>query len=471
MNVTDPRVSFFLNQDIALDPASEAKLDQLLRKLKDVERVVVLPDVHSKPDNPVPTGLVIASKNKIYPFAIGQEIGCGVRVLNTSLTEEEVTSDTIDNIFKSIKTLLRDNIKKEALVSKQEYIDILMQGQVYAKEKFFFEEGINFNNLQLRLPEEYLEKVSQRQFIKAIPKDAFLGGLYRLGALGGGNHFLELQVVDKLFDKEKAYEFDLQEGKLIFMFHSGAGVFAKRLDNYYARRIESHRWDKVIRQDFRKLLYHLNDFKLNRFFLRKGIFFKESFKGIPDDTPEARRYMTALRAAFNYSYVNRSFISQFIHDALQESLGIDVKLELVADSPHERIDFDNIGGQNLWVHRNGASRIDYLQERGLFPVPSFPGGPSFLCQAQEGLKGTLCSINHGAGRVFTKKQAKNMFSKDEVLKTFSDKGIKLYKMGDENICEQSPFAFKDIAKLINLLRQSRLLKPVVSTKPLAVVKG
>ena len=278
-------------------------------------------------------------------------------------------------------------------------------------------------------------------------------------------------MVDKIFDKEKAYEFDLQEGKLIFMFHSGAGVFAKRLDNYYAKRIESHRWDKVIRQNFRKTLYHLNDFKLQRLFLRKEIFFKESFKGIPDDTIEAKRYMTGLRAAFNYSYVNRSFISKFIHDALINTLGVDVKMELIADSPHERIDFDNFSGQNLWVHRNGASRIDYAQGSGLFPIPSFPGGPSFLCEAEEGLKGTLCSINHGAGRIFTKKQAKNMFSKDEILKSFSDKGVKLYKMGDGNICEQSPAAFKDIDKLINLLRQSRLLKPIIATKPLAVVKG
>lgn len=471
MNITDTRLKFFLNEDISLDPISESKIKNILERLEDLAQIVVLPDVHSKPDNPIPTGLVIASYNTIYPFAIGQEIGCAVRVINTSLNKEGVSENTIDDLFKNIRFTLRDNIKGKAIAGKNEYIDILLKGQLYAQEKFFFEKGIDFKNTRLRSSSDHSQSFDQRAFLQSIPKDAFRGGLYRLGTLGGGNHFLELQVIDKIFDEEKASAKGLKKGGLLFMFHSGAGVFAKRLDNYYVLRLQNHRWDKELRQNFRKLLYHLNDFNFNRLSLRKQLFFKEGFIGIGADTQEAARYLMALRAAFNYSYVNRSFITQYIYDCLEKSLSQNVTIKLIADSPHERIDYDNCDGKNYWVHRNGASRIDPSDKNSLFPIPSFPGGPSFLCSPKEGLKNTLCSINHGAGRKFSKQEAKKIFSKEEILSGFNEKGIKLYKLGNENICEQSPKAFKDIDKLISLLQQSQLLEPVVATRPLAIIKG
>jgi len=471
MSIIDNRVSIFLGDGLALDDASKSKIDKIVFSLSDLEKIIILPDVHSKPDNPIPTGLVIAAKNTIYPFAIGQEIGCGVRVLDTSLDVNDISKDTIDKLFKNIKILLRDKIKKSPLVSKDEFTDILLKGPLYAKDKFFFEQTVDLENSRLNLPNFDAKVGKKDRLLHFIPKEALQGGFYKLGALGGGNHFLELQVIDKIFNRETAARQGLEEGRLVFMFHSGAGVFAKRADNYYVMRIQKHRWDKNLRTNMRKWRYHLNDFNFKRIPLRSKLFFKQNFEGLDANTPEGQRYLFVLKAAFNYSYVNRSFISQFILEALSKTLNKKISMKLIADFSHERIDYENIDGKSLWVHRNGASRVTAKDGDTFFPIPSFPGGPSFLCTPKEGLVKTLYSVNHGAGRKFTKQEAKNIFSKEKIFKSFVDKGIKLYKLGNEDICEQSPGAFKDIDMVLNSLRDNNLVQPAISTKPLAVIKG
>ena len=178
------------------------------------------------------------------------------------------------------------------------------------------------------------------------------------------------------------------------------------------------------------------------------------------------------RSAFKYSFANRCIITDFVASSLNDIFKDKVKLMAIADVSHERIDCEDFGGNSYWVHRNGASRVAYNQSQpSIVPLPGFPGGPSFLCAASKGLRESFNSVNHGAGRVLNKSQAKNKFSQTEIIKAFREKNIKLYKLGNEDVSEQAPRAFKDINKIIDTLKEHDLVRPVLALRPLAVIKG
>ncbi|MCM8780207.1 MAG: RtcB family protein, partial [Candidatus Omnitrophica bacterium] len=314
--------------------------------------------------------------------------------------------------------------------------------------------------------------LSARDVIFSFPRDAFWGGYFRLGTLGGGNHFLEAQTVDRLIDKPAAERLGLSEGQIIFMFHTGSGVLSKRLDNYYGIRYENNIWYKDLRKRLRKYSFHLGDLRLWRFNKRSSFFFSGKFKGIPADSLEAKRFMVALQASLNYSFANRAIISDFIREALGNTIKKDFSISFLSDTIHERIDYEQFQGNNFWVHRNGAVKVCYRNaDMEILPIPGFMGGPSFLCLPEKGVIDSRYSVNHGAGRVFDKEEAKNKFSSQDIFGALEQKGIRLFKLGKEDIREQAPAAFKDIYKVLESLKSNRLVAPIASTSPLAILKG
>lgn len=466
----DPRLKIFLSNDIEFSSLSKIKLEKIL-SLEDIQEIIVLPDIHSKPDNPFPTGIVTLTSNTIYPFAIGQEIGCGMRILKTPFNIQNINSQSIDNLFTYLKQFLRDKERRNPLFTKDDYLQILIKGYRGLKERFDIE-----RESAIDLDKRYnffKDKISVKDIFSAIPKDAIWGGYSRLGSLGGGNHFLEMQAVDNILDEPMAKKIGLAKGQIVFMFHTGSGSFSKRLDNYYGIRFENNRRDKEFRRNFRKFLFHFNDFRFSRLLKRWKLFFKKDFRGIPVNSYEGQRYMLALQIAMNYSIINRSIISGFIENAIKQVFKDDSSLQLLSDTSHECIDCEEFNGRKFWVHRNGATKVSYPHSgvTEILPIPGFMGGPSFLCVADEGIINTRYSVNHGVGRIFTKQEAKSRFSIDEIYNSLKINGIYLYKLGDEDLREQAPYAFKDIQQIIAALKIHRLVRPVVITAPLAILKG
>jgi tRNA-splicing ligase RtcB (3'-phosphate/5'-hydroxy nucleic acid ligase) len=467
IRLSDPRVKLFITDEIDFSALSRDKLKEAL-SLEDIKEIIVLADIHSKPDNPFPTGIVTLTANTIYPFAIGQEIGCGMRVLKTSLNSKDLNANLIDSIFNNLKTFLRDGLNDKPLLNKKEYFEVLINGYEWAKGKFGIEKE----------REDYLSRISYRpqenitvkDIRSALPKDALWGGYYRLGALGGGNHFLEIQVVRDILDNQAALKFGLSKGQVIFIFHTGSGTFSKRLDNYYGTRFENNRLDKDIRKYFRKLLFHFGDLNLTRFSKRWSLFFGRNFKGIPADSIEGKRYMAAFKMAMNYSFVNRAIISSFIQEALKQSLKRDISVQLLSDTTHERIDREEFDKKEYWVHRNGATKVSYDPQE-IMLIPAFMGGPSFLCMSDNAVSQTRYSVNHGVGRLFDKQESREKFNTEEIYNVLKSKEIRLYKLGNEDIREQAPGAFKDIDKVMQSLKTHKLVNPVATTVPLAILKG
>jgi tRNA-splicing ligase RtcB len=468
--LSDPRLKIFLSNDIEFSDLSKIKIEKVL-SLEDIQEIIVLPDIHSKPDNPFPTGIVTLTSNTIYPSAIGQEIGCGMRILKTSLNIQDVNFELIDDIFTYLKQFLRDKERRKPIFTKDDYLQILIKGYGWLKERFGIERE---SDIDLEKKYNFFKgKISTKDIISAIPKDAIWAGYYRLGSLGGGNHFLEMQVVDNILDESVAKKIGLTKGQIVFLFHTGSGSFSKRLDNYYGIRFENNRMDKELRKNFRKLLFHFNDFRFLRLLKRWRLFFKKDFRGIPVNSYEGKRYVLALQIAMNYSLINRSIISGFIENALKQVFKDDSPLQLLNDTSHECIDYEEFNGRKFWVHRNGATKVNhpYSGVTEILPIPGFMGGPSFLCVADEGIIDARNSVNHGVGRIFTKQEAKSRFPIHEIYNSLKINGIYLFKLGDEDLREQAPHAFKDIQTVITALKNHRLIRPVVITAPLAILKG
>lgn len=460
-----PRVKIFLGKESDLPVSSREKLQHLLT-LKDIVEIIVLPDVHSKPDNPFPTGIATLTKNTIYPYAIGQEIGCGMRVLLTSLEARDMKDQLYDAFFKSVKFSLRDGRKKDPFFSREVYLDILM-GKFSLKDSAF---DIDRQNSPLK--DLSGQGTSLRQLLRAIPTEALQSGYYRLGSLGGGNHFLEIQVVKDIFDESLAKRAGLTRGQILIMFHTGSLTISKRLDNYYGIRFEE-KASGAMRKKWRKILFHFHDGRFFRLAKRLELFFGENFEGIPADSPEGRRYWTAFQAIKNYSHMNRAIISEFIKQSLADVFRNKPHVRLLSDADHESIDHERFGTENFWVHRNGATKISHScrDRMEILPIPSFMGGPTFLCLAGPDIARSRYSVNHGVGRTLTKQEAKKTFSIEEIHQELKEKNIRLYKLGDEDLREQGPRAFKDINEIIPVLKNHRLMDPVAVTHPLAILKG
>ncbi|MCM8774257.1 MAG: RtcB family protein, partial [Candidatus Omnitrophica bacterium] len=281
----------------------------------------------------------------------------------------------------------------------------MFNGYNWIKEKLKIERKII--NSKPSLPFTFKSK----ELLKVIPKDAFWGGYYRLGTLGGGNHFLELHTIEDIISDEECRKLGCYKGQVIFIMHTGSNVFSKRVDNYYSIRFQKENLNRKLNKNFRKFLYHLNDFNLLRLFFRLNLFFRNVFKGIPVDTPEGKRFLIVFYSALNYSFVNREVISWFIKKTLEKTVKKEFMFELISDTIHESIDYENFNDGYFWVHRNGATKVECLNnsDKQLLLIPSCRSGPSFLCIPHKKLDESRYSVNHGVGRLLTKKEAKERF--------------------------------------------------------------
>lgn len=460
----------FLNDVINIDSLSSEKM-QNISSLKDVKEIIVLPDIHSKPDNPVPTGMSLLTNQLIYPSAIGQGIGCGMRVVKTSLSAKDITSEQVDSVFNSLLSLLRDGTRKSSVVSKAEYKNILTDIVPWLRQECPLESESVFQTDSMQLPSSF-PSFSSNKKMRMLPKSAVKKGFETLGTLGGGNHFIELQKISEIYDERVANVQGLKKDDLIFMYHTCSGAFGKRLDDFYAKRYQYHRWDKKVKALFKKAFFHFSDFRLDRLAARSEFFRKKDFVGIDMHTLEAEKFIVCFQAALNLAFANRAIILKFIEQSLKQNLDIPLSLDVIADFAHERIDYERFEDGSFWVHRNGAARVGpKFQDSNIIPLPGFPGGPSFLCSKNTNIKESRFSVNHGAGRNITKQDAKKQFSDDEVMKAFESKKIKLYRKGNGRMSEQAPMAFKDVDQVLKLIEDVKLLNAVAKVEPVAIIKA
>jgi len=394
----------------------------------------------------------------ISPGGVGYDINCGVRLLKTNLTLEDVKN----KISKIVSILYQDTPSGvgstgDIRVSYQEEKKILLNGAKWAVGRGF---GVR----------DDLEHCEESGAIEGADPDlvserAFKRGKRQAGTLGSGNHFLEVQVVNDIFDKAIAEKLGLSIGQVVIMIHSGSRGLGFQ----------------VCDDSIRVMLKCLNKYGIN--------LPDRQLACAPINSPEAKDYIGAMRAAANYAWANRQVLMHLVRLSFEkifskswQSLGMD----LIYDVAHNIAKFEEytIDGEKktLCVHRKGATRalgpgnpqlpLKYRDIGQPVIIPGDMGTASYLLagtkKAEAESFGSTC---HGAGRVKSRHEAIRTVDLDQLLKELREKGIEVRATGRNTIVEEAPSAYKDIDQVVDVVEGSGLSNRVARMRPLCVVKG
>ena len=429
--------------------------------LPGVQKVAGMPDMHF--GYGVPIGSVVALRDNIVPAAVGYDINCGMRLLSTPVDVKDI------DVEKLARSVSRDiplgEGKQNVRVERGQLEAILADGL----RGFHRIEVDDKRLLEARREDEEADDIARAEDNGSMPGDpdalsakAHSRGAPQVGSLGGGNHFIELQLVQTVYDDSVAQKFGLHEGQLVVMIHSGSrGLGHETAGDYMNLAVK-----KTLSLSPNKELCFL-----------------------PMDSPDGQRYFGAMNAAANFAFVNRQVMAWLVRRNFRHALG-DIPMPTVYDVTHNMAKLEVHDCQKLWVHRKGSTRAFPASMMGGTPyastgqpvlIPGSMGTASYVLVGREGATGSLFSVNHGAGRVMSRTAARGKVTRkgklikpgaisDERFRETMD-GITLICANRHMIKEEAPDAYKDIDEVINVVSGAGLADKVARLVPLAVLKG
>lgn len=421
---------------------------------------LAMPDIHWGYGFPI--GGVAATNwqtGVISPGGVGYDINCGMRLAATALKIQEVQQKLkplIDQLFNTIPTGVGAShaIKK---MSKTELKSAVEKGVCWVVEQGY---GTN-DDIQ------FIEENGRLEWADAVVVSdrAIERGQDQMGTLGSGNHFLEVDVVDKIFDEIAAAAMGLFRDQIVVMIHTGSRGFGFQICDDYL---------KVMGKAAQKYHLQLPDRQL---------------AAAPIQSEEGKNYLAAMACAANFAWSNRQVIMTLAKRVLMRVFGVsdqELGFHLVYDVSHniakkESHIIDGVEKQ-VCVHRKGATRA-FPAYSPLLPekyqaigqpvlIPGDMGRYSFVCLgSQKAMDETFGSTCHGAGRLMSRHQAKRMAEGRDLFKELSQKGIIIQAKGRGTIAEEMPDAYKDVADVVNIMHLSGISTKVARLKPMGVIKG
>lgn len=457
-------VTIFANDFLISKMTFDRTLDQAVNvtTLPGVKKhVVVLPDGHEGYGFPV--GGVAASDlhdGIISPGGVGYDINCGVRLIRTNLLESDIYSklkDLVNSLFSSIPT----GVGSEGAIklTNSELDDLLIDGATWSVENGY---GINTD---LESCEES-GKMEGADPIN-ISANARKRGSMQLGSLGSGNHFLEIQKVDKIFNDKAANAMGItREGQIQILIHCGSRGFGHQVCSDYLRLSE---------QAMKKYNIKVIDREL---------------ACVPNTSNEGESYRKSMFSALNFAWANRQMITHWTRMTFQRVLQLseqDLGMELVYDVSHniakvERHKVDGEGSRDLVVHRKGATRafpsgmeqlpIKFRSIGQPVIIPGSMGTASWvLLGSSRSMDLSFGSTAHGAGRTMSRGEARRIHTLDDVKKNLGSRGIYVKSLTKNGLVEESPDAYKDVDMVADVSHNVGIATKVVRLVPLGVIKG
>ncbi|MBI5731285.1 MAG: RtcB family protein [Ignavibacteriales bacterium] len=421
---------------------------------------LAMPDIHWGYGFPI-GGVAATDLNEgvISPGGVGYDINCGVRLVRTSLVYnscKDRIKKLVENLFKNVPTGIGSSgaIKK---LSATDTKRILKNGSEWAIENGFgLQEDLLFTEENGKLKSADPEFVSDR----AIER-----GLDQTGTLGSGNHFLEVDVVEKTYDEFTANSFGLFEGQIVLQIHTGSrGLGYQICDDYL----------KILVKAEKKYGFSLPDKQL---------------ACAPIKSQEGQDYFSAMCCAANFAWNNRQIIMHLAKKSFKETFNIsepDLGFQLVYDVCHNiaKIEEHEIGGtkKNVCVHRKGATRA-FPPDNKFIPekyrntgqpvlIPGDMGRYSFISAGTEkAMEETFGSSCHGAGRLQSRHQAMKQAKGRNLIDELTKSGIIIQAKGFKTIAEEMPHAYKDVADVVDVMHNAGISTKVAKLKPVGVIKG
>lgn len=420
-----------------------------------VNYALVMPDGHE--GYGVPIGFVGATRppdGVISPGAIGYDQNCGVRLLKSDYAEKEIKSHLdklADEIQKEVPSGLGRGRQSKLSV---EQINVVLEGGVpeLVKQGYGGKEDIENCEEKGKMEQADAGCVSERAKNRARDQ---------IGTLGSGNHFIEVQKVEEVFDEKIAKVFGLFKDQVVVMVHTGSrGLGHQNCADYL----------KITMRALPKYGIKLSDREL---------------ACVPFNSPEGQSFFRAMSAACNFAWANRHMISVYTRKAWESVLGGKVELGLLYDVAHNiaKIEEHEVDGgkTKLLVHRKGATRalppghpllVERYREVGQpVLIPGSMGTASYICAGDEKSKEAWHSVSHGAGRIMSRRAATRKISGQEVVKMLKQKGIIVKCQSFRGIAEEAPMAYKDVDDVVEVVQSAGLSKKVAKLVPLAVIKG
>ncbi|HVL90017.1 MAG TPA: RtcB family protein, partial [Actinomycetota bacterium] len=280
-------------------------------------------------------------------------------------------------------------------------------------------------------------------------------GLMQVGSLGSGNHFLEIQYVERVDDAERARAFGLDEGRVAVMIHCGSRGLGHQVCTDHVRSMQGA-------------------------MARYGIEVPDpQLACVPVDSKEGRSYMGAMAAAANYGRANRHLLAEAARDAFAKATGVRA-LELLYDVSHNLAKIESHGGRTLCVHRKGATRAlppGHAELPAAFAetgqpvlIPGSMGTASYVLAGVEG-GDAFHSTCHGAGRAMSRHAAKRSIQGGALRRELERAGIRVRVRSDQELAEEAPSAYKDVDAVVATCERAGLCRRVARLRPLGVIKG
>ena len=303
-----------------------------------------------------------------------------------------------------------------------------------------------------------------------ISERAMERGIRQLGTLGSGNHFLELQTVDSIFDEERAKGFGLLPDQIVAMIHTGSRGLGHQVCSDHL---------KILETGYKK---EGNNWRHKEWDI---LLPDRQLAAAPIHSKEGQEYIQAMQAAGNFAFANRSAVTQRFRDILHNELGSDAEVNVLYDVSHNIAKFEKhvIHGKscNCCVHRKGATRslpkghedLDSKLSQFGQPVlvPGDMGTASWVLAGPENNNQAFDSSCHGAGRALSRTQARKNINSKELLNELKQKGIQIHARTENVLSEEAPDAYKDVDEIIKMTSEAGLATPVARLVPMIVIKG
>jgi len=424
-----------------------------------VKYALAMPDVHEGYGFPI--GGVAATRlpeGIISPGGVGYDINCGVRLLTTTI-EVEALRPHMEKLMNTLFTNVASGVGASGSLrlSEGELRALLEKGSAWAVSRGYGDKEDC----------EHTEDggCMEAADASAVSRQALQRGHDQVGTLGSGNHFLEVDEVVEVYDQEVAEAFGLVPGYACIWIHCGSRGLGHQVCTDAVRTMQAAMSKYNIRVPDRELAC------------------------VPFDSPEGRQYFAAMACAANYAWANRQMITHLVRQSVEQALAGHIKnleLRVLYDVCHNiaKVERHEVDGKivELCVHRKGATRAfgpgrpevprDYRALGQPVLIPGSMGTGSYvLVGTDKAMQDTFGSTCHGAGRVLSRKGAKQSVRGETLRAELERAGIVVRAGSMSGLAEEAPSAYKDLDSVVNVVHKSGMSRKVARTKPLGVIKG
>jgi len=449
----------YVSEKMLEESFKDKSLEQLVNisTLPGIQKyALAMPDMHEGYASPI--GGVVAiriSDGIISPGMCGYDINCGMKLLKSEYSETEIKPH-LDKLATEIQKEVPSGLGKgrQIKLSIGEIDKILEGGVPYLVEKGYGEKE-DIENCEANGRLDWADATAVSNYAKNRGRD-------QVGTLGSGNHFLEIQKVEEIFNEEVAKTFGLFKDQIVIMIHCGSrGLGHQVCTDYLRTMIPAMQRYKIKVPD-------------------------REFACVPFNSPEGQRYFSAMASAANYAWANRQMIAHFIRKDWKDVLGEKASpLVALYDVAHNIIKKETylINGKEteVAVHRKGATRAfppghseipeKYREVGQPVLIPGSMGTASYVLVGTKEGEEAFFSTCHGAGRTMSRHEAMRRVSGQEVVNRLESKGIIVKCWSERGIAEEAPQAYKNIEDVVEVVHNAGLSKKVAKLIPLAVIKG